>query len=43
MDKITIITIDKIEHVIIDRGNNEYTSMTKAFYDAQQAAAKPVE
>ena len=43
MDKITIITIDKIEHVIIDRGNNEYTSMTKAFYDAQQAEVKPVE
>jgi hypothetical protein len=24
------------EHVIIDRGNNEYTSMPKAVYDAQQ-------
>lgn len=31
------------EHVIIDRGNNEFTSMTKAHYDelqAQQAANK---
>jgi hypothetical protein len=26
------------EYVIIDRGNGEYTSMTKAFYDEQQAA-----
>ena len=25
------------EHVIIDRGNGEFTSMTKAFYDEQQA------
>jgi predicted aspartyl protease len=25
-----------IEHVIIDRGNNEYTSMPKSVYDAQQ-------
>jgi hypothetical protein len=24
------------EHVIIDRGNNEYTSMPKTVYDAQQ-------
>ena len=26
------------EHIIIDRGNGEFTSMTKATYDAQQAA-----
>lgn len=25
------------EHVIIDRGNDEYTSMPKATYDQQQA------
>jgi hypothetical protein len=25
------------EHVIIDRGNGEFTSMSKAFYDEQQA------
>ena len=26
------------EYVIIDRGNDEFTSMPKAVYDAQQAA-----
>lgn len=25
------------EHVIIDRGNNEFTSMPKSVYDEQQA------
>lgn len=29
---------DGIEHVIIDRGNGEFTSMPKEIYDAQQAA-----
>ncbi len=28
----------EIEHAIIDRGNNEYTSMLKSTYDAQLAA-----
>lgn len=28
------------EHVIIDRGNGEYTSMLKSTWDAQQAIAK---
>jgi hypothetical protein len=42
MDKIEIIEVTNIdgsttEHVIIDRGNGEFTSMTKAFYDEQQA------
>ena len=32
-----------VEHAIIDRGNGEYTSMTKDTYEAQQAAVKPVE
>ena len=27
----------KTEHIIIDRGNGEFTSMTKAEYDRQQA------
>lgn len=27
-------------HVIIDRGNGEYTSMPKAVYDEQQKAAE---
>lgn len=28
------------EHVIIDRGNGEFTSMPKSVYDEQQAALK---
>lgn len=31
---------DGIEHVIIDRGNDEYTSMPKAVWDEQQKASK---
>jgi hypothetical protein len=31
------VTGELIEHVIIDRGNNEYTSMLKSTYDAMQA------
>jgi hypothetical protein len=43
MDNVTFITTDNpdgstTEHAIIDRGNNEFTSMTKATYDAQQEA-----
>ena len=30
----------KTEHVIIDRGNGEYTSMPKAVWDEQQKAAE---
>ena len=42
MDKvefITIICLEDIEaeYVIIDKGNGEFTSMTKEYYDAQQA------
>ena len=43
MDKVTFIEItnpltnEVTEHAIIDRGNGEYTSMSKAFYDEQQA------
>lgn len=41
MDNVTFITDkDDIEHVIIDRGNGEFTSMPKSVYDEQQAAAK---
>lgn len=32
---IQIIEVNGIEHVIIDRGNNEFTSMTKAHYEEQ--------
>ena len=39
MDKVTFITDEKgVEYAIIDRGNGEFTSMTKETYDAQQAA-----
>lgn len=41
MDKITFITDERdVEHVIIDRGNGEFTSMLKSVYDEQQAAQK---
>ena len=37
MDNIKTITdTDGVEHIIIDRGNGEYTSMPKATYEAQQ-------
>ena len=42
MDNVTFIDItdtitgEIVTHAIIDRGNNEFTSMTKATYDAQQ-------
>lgn len=31
------ITGEVSEHVIIDRGNEEFTSMTKAYYDELKA------
>ena len=41
MDKITEYTITTFEseevYVLIDRGNAEFTSMTKAEYDRRQA------
>jgi hypothetical protein len=37
---IEIVTIEGIETVIIDRGNGNYTSMSKAVYDEQQAQAE---
>jgi hypothetical protein len=38
MDNVTFVTDSKgVEHAIIDRGNDEFTSMTKAHYDAMQA------
>jgi len=43
MEKITFITMENlegkpVEYVIIDHGNEEFTSMRKDMYDAQQAA-----
>jgi hypothetical protein len=46
MDNVTFIehtdslTGEVTEHAIIDRGNGEYTTMSKAFYDEQQAQAE---
>jgi hypothetical protein len=38
MDNITILVVEGVENVIIDRGNNEFTSMTKAHYEELEAA-----
>ena len=42
MENITIIEVTDMgittEHVIIDKGNGEFTSMPKSVYDTQQAA-----
>jgi translation elongation factor P/translation initiation factor 5A len=38
MDKVSFITVDEVEHAIIDRGNGEFTSMTKAHYEELEAA-----
>jgi hypothetical protein len=40
MDNVTFQIIDDIEYAIIDRGDGNFTSMEKAFYDEQQAALK---
>jgi hypothetical protein len=38
MENITQVTDkDGIDHIIIDRGNGEFTSMPKSEYDRQQA------
>jgi hypothetical protein len=33
-----MLTGEVIKHIIIDRGNGEFTSMLKSTYDAMQAA-----
>ena len=42
MDKVTFIKVEEngveVEHAIIDRGNGEFTSMTKAHYEELEAA-----
>ena len=35
MDNVTFIEIDSKEYAIIDRGNEEFTSMLKSIYDKQ--------
>jgi hypothetical protein len=41
MNNVTFVEMEtmsgKETHAIIDRGNGEFTSMTKAHYEAQQA------
>ena len=43
MDKVTFVKVtnqftnEEIEHAIIDHGNGEFTSMSKAEYDRRQA------
>ena len=42
MDKVTFIKIEErdglmVEHAVIDHGNEQFTSMTKAHYDKLQA------
>jgi hypothetical protein len=43
MENVKFIEIEnvqgKVTHAIIDRGNGEFTSMTKETYDEQQEAA----
>ena len=33
MNNVTFITVNEVEHAIIDRGNEEFTSMLKSTYD----------
>ena len=38
MENVTFVTDEQgAEHAIIDRGNDEFTSMLKSTYDAMQA------
>ena len=38
MDNVTIVKDSRdVEHVIIDHGNDQFTSMLKSTYDEQQA------
>ena len=41
MDNVTFITVDDVEHAIIDRGNGEFTSMPKSTYDELKANEAP--
>jgi hypothetical protein len=38
MEIIYLTDKDGVEHAIIDRGNGEFTSMTKAHYEELEAA-----
>lgn len=44
MDNVTFVTDNKgVEHAIIDRGNNEFTSMLKSTYDEMIAQQNNME
>ena len=46
MDNVTIVVneLDGTEHIVIDRGNGEFTSMLKSTYEAMQAEqSTPIE
>jgi hypothetical protein len=46
MDNVTFVTINEVDFAVIDRGNGEFTSMTKADYEASTLpsnSADPVE
>jgi hypothetical protein len=40
MDNVTFITVEEEQHAIIDRGNEEFTSMLKSVYDEMIANQK---
>ncbi len=46
MDKVTFVEVETLggveTHAIIDRGNGEFTSMSKATYEAQLAANEAI-
>jgi hypothetical protein len=42
MDNVIFITVDEIEHAIIDHGDGSFTSMTKAHYEAQAEQSTPI-
>jgi hypothetical protein len=37
MDNVTFISIEEVEYAIIDHGNEQFTSMLRSTYEAQQA------
>jgi hypothetical protein len=37
MNNVTFVNVDGVDHAIIDRGNDEFTSMLKSTYEAMQA------
>ena len=43
MDNVTIIEVEGVEHIIIDHGNGEFTSMLKSTYDEMKKAQDEAE